>query len=85
MKAHDGITTVTATMFKAKCLRLIDEMNRTGVPITVTKHGKAIATLSPMQPGTDDKDLFGSMPDSVLGFDDPTAPVLDPEDWEALR
>jgi prevent-host-death family protein len=40
-------TTVTATAFKAKCLALIDEMNRTRVPIVVTNRGKPVAEMFP--------------------------------------
>jgi PHD/YefM family antitoxin component YafN of YafNO toxin-antitoxin module len=33
------MTTVSATEFKAKCVALIEEMNRTNVPIAVTNRG----------------------------------------------
>ncbi|WP_031499975.1 type II toxin-antitoxin system Phd/YefM family antitoxin [Bryobacter aggregatus] len=36
---------VTATEFKAKCLALLDEVNETGETLTVTKRGKAVATI----------------------------------------
>jgi prevent-host-death family protein len=38
---------VTATEFKAKCLSLLDEVNRTGGTITVTKRGRPVATVGP--------------------------------------
>ena len=31
---------INATEFKAKCLKLVDEVARTREPIIVTKHGK---------------------------------------------
>jgi prevent-host-death family protein len=38
---------IPITEFKAKCLRLIEEVNRTGEPIEVTKHGKPMVKVSP--------------------------------------
>lgn len=37
--------TVTATEFKAKCLRLLDEVNRTGEALIISKHGKPVARV----------------------------------------
>ena len=42
-----SIQVVTATEFKAKCLSLLEQVNRTGNSITVTKRGRPIATLGP--------------------------------------
>jgi prevent-host-death family protein len=41
--------TVSATDFKAKCLALIDEVNTSGDPITITKRGQPVAVLTPMK------------------------------------
>jgi prevent-host-death family protein len=40
---------VTTTEFKAKCLALLDEVASTGGSITVTKRGKPLVTLDPVQ------------------------------------
>lgn len=40
--------TVNATEFKAKCLRLLDDVDK-GETITVTKRGRAVATLQPIK------------------------------------
>lgn len=39
---------VSASQFKAKCLALLDEVDQTGIPLTITKRGKAIATVVPL-------------------------------------
>jgi antitoxin (DNA-binding transcriptional repressor) of toxin-antitoxin stability system len=36
---------ITATEFKAKCLQILDEVNRTGEVVTITKRGKVVAEL----------------------------------------
>ena len=38
---------VKASEFKAKCLRLMDEVAQTGEPLVITKNGKPVATLVP--------------------------------------
>ena len=40
--------TVKASEFKAKCLKLVDEVAATGEPIVITKNGKPVAQLGPL-------------------------------------
>jgi prevent-host-death family protein len=78
--------TVSATDFKAKCLALIEEMNRTKVPIVVTKRGKPVAEMYPARSDADaPKPFIGSMKGTVLRYDDPFAPAIDPGEWNALK
>jgi prevent-host-death family protein len=52
---HGTLTTVmsspqkriTATQFKARCLRLLDEVAETGETLVVTKHGRPVARVEP--------------------------------------
>ena len=37
--------TVPAGEFKAKCLQILDEVNRSRKPVTVTKRGKPVARI----------------------------------------
>ncbi len=39
---------ISATAFKATCLRLLDQVAERGEPITVTKHGRAVAQVVPI-------------------------------------
>jgi prevent-host-death family protein len=50
-------TRVTATYFKAHCLRLLDEVAESGEPLVVTKHGKPVARVAPPDVAAD---LLGS-------------------------
>ncbi len=78
--------TVAAAEFKATCLRLIDEMNEDGQPITITKRGKPVAVLTPItEKAVEKKGIVGLMKGSVLRYDDPFAPALDPSEWEAMK
>ena len=77
---------VGAAEFKAKCLRLIDEMQTDGEPITITKRGKPVATLSPSLPKDErPKPLassFGLLENDAYRDVEPEDFVVDP-DWEA--
>ena len=37
--------TISATEFKAKCLGLLDEIQKSGGELVITKHGKPVAKL----------------------------------------
>ena len=41
---------ISATAFKARCLELMDEVERLGAEIVITKHRKPIARLVPVLP-----------------------------------
>ena len=73
------------TEFKAKCIALLDEIERTGEPLTITRRGKPALTLTARAAeGKEKRPLFGIMKGMVTWAPgvDPTAPVVD-EDWEA--
>lgn len=40
---------IAAGEFKAKCLKLMDEIDMSKIPLTVTKHGKPIVTIFPFE------------------------------------
>ena len=42
-------TTIPAGEFKQKCLALIDQVAATGSPIVISKYGKAVARLMPLE------------------------------------
>ncbi len=42
--------TIKASEFKAKCLRLMDQVAQTGEELTITKNGIPVAKLVPVRP-----------------------------------
>lgn len=72
---------IAAAEFKAKCLKLMDEIAKTRKPITITKRGKPVAKLVPVDPEPR-KPLFGCMAGTVKFEGDILAP-LDVE-WESV-
>ena len=75
---------VPATAFKAECLRLIDEMREDGETVIVTKHGKPVAMVSPLRQD-ETGGIVGALRGSVLRYDDPFAPAVEDDAWNALR
>ncbi len=63
---------VTATHFKAHCLRLLEDVRRTRQPLVVTRHGKPVAQIGP--PATGDTPV-NSLKGSVLQQEDLVSPV----------
>lgn len=81
-----GEKTVTATEFKADCLKLIDAMNRDRQPVVVTRHGKPVARLVPAESPNEGKpSIIGALRGTVLRYDDPFAPAIAPEEWDAMK
>ena len=77
--------TVTISEFKAKCLAMIDEMNKTKQPLRVTRRGKPVADLTPPPPEEKAQTWLGSMAGEIKIVGDIVAPTGDLEDWEAWR
>ena len=76
----DRESVIGAGDFKARCLKLLDMVAETRKPLTITKHGKAVAKLVPMPTETE---LFGALAGSVLKEVDIVSPSED--EWEASR
>lgn len=75
--------TITATEFKAKCLRVIGQMGKDREPITITKRGRPVAILSPLPQAHETPSIVGAIPGSVLAYSEPYEPVANPSDWTA--
>ena len=69
-----------AGKFKAKCLAVMDEVQKTGEPVLITKHGKPVAKLVPAPTPSDD--IFGYMAGKVKIVGDIVSPIIPEEDWE---
>jgi prevent-host-death family protein len=74
------VTTVAAGEFKTKCLSLLDEVESTRKSIVITKRGRPVARLVPMDEEIEEP-LFGGMRGTISIRGDITEPVDDR--WEA--
>ncbi|HLI13498.1 MAG TPA: type II toxin-antitoxin system Phd/YefM family antitoxin [Alphaproteobacteria bacterium] len=78
-KSDKALRRIPAGNFKAECLRLMDEVARRRAPIIITKRGKPVAKLVPVE--TAPAELFGSMAGTMTVHGDIVAPL--DEAWEA--
>jgi prevent-host-death family protein len=81
MVMEGAVRSIPAGEFKAKCLALMDEVERTGEPLVITKRGKPVARLVAERPRPES--VFGLMKDSVVIKGDIISPLAEP--WEVLR
>lgn len=74
-------TAINATDFKARCLQLLDEVQRDGVELVISKRGRVVARVVPERPPKPWLALKGK--GSFNG--DPFRPVISDIEIEALR
>jgi prevent-host-death family protein len=43
-----GERTIMASRFKAECLAILDQVEQMRVPVTITKHGRPVARVVPL-------------------------------------
>ena len=58
--------TIKASEFKAKCLKIMDEVAATSEPVEITKHGAPVARLVPARQRP--KTIIGAMKGSITRF-----------------
>lgn len=75
---------VAISEFKAKCLAILDEVQKTKQPVRITRRGKPVAEVVPPTPQSPG-DLFGFMKGQMEILGDIVSPASDPDDWEVLR
>jgi len=75
---------VSISEFKAKCLALLDQVQKTKKPILITRFGKPVAEVVPPSP-TPVGDWMGSLRGTMEILSDIVAPANEESDWEVLR
>lgn len=75
---------VSISEFKAKCLGLIEQVDKTRQPLRITRHGRPIAELIPAGPDRKRK-FLGDMAGTVEILGDIVSPVIDLDEFEAYR
>lgn len=76
----EGAMTIKASEFKAKCLKLMDEVAETGREIVITKNGRPVSRLAP----------YLERPETLFGIDEGVleivGDIVEPIDveWDAV-
>lgn len=76
---------VAISEFKAKCLALLDAVQKTKKPLRITRYGKPVADIVPPAPPKNDGSWIGSMKGKMEILGDIVSPVMDENDWEAAQ
>jgi prevent-host-death family protein len=79
------IAEIAISEFKAKCLSLLQEVQKTKIPLRVTRRGKAMADVVPVSSEDAGKNWMGSMSNRIELIGEIVSPVIDIEQIEALK
>lgn len=74
---------IAAGEFKARCLALMEDVRSTREPLIITKRGKPVAKLVPVNSKKDN--WIGRLDGKFKVTGDIVSPIVPLEDWEALR
>jgi prevent-host-death family protein len=74
--------TIPAGTFKARCLAIMDEVAAKRQAVIITKRGKPVAKLVPVEKEKDDIFGFFKGKGKILG--DIVSPAFSPEEWGDL-
>lgn len=83
---------MAAGEFKAKCLKIMDEVNQTGRPVVVTKRGEPVIKVVPASNGKKNHkkkdDIFGRLEGVIEIVGDPDdliRPAFELHEWDVLK
>jgi prevent-host-death family protein len=77
-------TTIAAGEFKAKCLKLLDEVAEKRETLVITKHGKPVAQVVPIEEPKQSLDRYlQSMKGSGVILGDIISPI--DAEWDAMK
>jgi prevent-host-death family protein len=74
---------MASSSLKVHCLAVIDEVQAKRETVVITKHGKPVAKLVPINQGADEIYNFLCGKGTIVG--DVVSPAISPEEWGKLR
>lgn len=74
---------IAAGTFKARCLKVIREVQATGEPVVITKRGAPMVQVAPVD--SEKGDVFGFMAGQFKIVGDIESPVVPLEQWEVTK
>ena len=80
--ASTKIKTIPAGAFEARCLAIMDEVASKRESVIITKRGKPVAKLVPVEKEKDD--IFGFLKGKGKVLGGIVSPILTPEEWGDL-
>jgi prevent-host-death family protein len=85
-KRKKTIREIGVSEFRTKCFSFVTQVEKTKVPIRLTKRGKAIADVIPIAAPVkeDRRDWLGSMAGTIKITGDIVSPVIDLNDFDVF-
>jgi prevent-host-death family protein len=83
MDKESQMKKIAAGSFKAHCLAIMDEVQSKRETVLITKHGKPVAKLVPVNKDIDEIYNFLGGKGAITG--DLVSPALSPEEWGELN
>lgn len=84
-KPKKRLREVAISEFKAKCLSLVNQVNKTKTSLVITRRGVPVVEVVPAGPEPDQANWLGSMAGIIKIKGDIVSPVIDLNDIEALK
>jgi prevent-host-death family protein len=83
-RMFSAMKTMAAGAFKVHCLKVMDEVQAKRQSVVITKRGKPVAKLVPVEKEKDD--IFGFMKGkmTIRPGADIVSPIISPEEWGNL-
>ena len=76
--------TIAAGKFKATCLAVMDEVQAKREPVVITKNGRPVAKLVPVESNEENPlAIFRFGSGKIVG--DVVSPIVELEDWDSLK
>jgi prevent-host-death family protein len=82
IEKDSSMKTMAAGAFKVHCLKVMDEVQAKRQAVLITKRGKPVAKLVPVEKEKDD--IFGFLKGKGKITGDIVSPILTPEEWGDL-
>jgi len=73
LETKNPMKRMSAAKFESQCLALIDQIAKTGKPILITKRGRPLVRIEPVQR---DDEIFGYMAGKVKILGDIVGPII---------
>lgn len=77
------VYTVSKSEFKPRALEFLRDVESHKATITITHFGKPVARVVPYNDHV--KDDLAVLRDSIISYEDPFEPAVDPKEWEVLK
>ena len=81
--ALPDVKRIPISEFRQKCLALLPAMAESGAEIIITRRGKPLAVVSPINQGGSNT-IYGLYSDGDIVYPDPTAPYYSNEEWDEI-